>query len=319
MMIEEALTYYAFHNPETVLLRHNENMTYQVKDEEGSYVLRIHKPVDGFQLELLRMGKSPLSLIQGEMAVLDYLGQYPALGTQQVIRNKQGHAVTLLPDGTPLTVLRWVNGDTLETVPMKTDLAYGLGEMLGRLHRILSGMPRQVIRYGYDGRLLARMHREAATAERMGHLTPRQYGIVEKTLVYMQDSITVSSLPNLLVHADLGKSNLLYDGTKLIPIDFSLSGYSLPEMDISSAFGHINDVDLNREVLRGYRAVSRFSIDEKQLDVFMCFQVLLFVLCQHMRIAGEAWFPLKMEGWCEEHFLPLISAGQISPDLGLYQ
>lgn len=315
------MTNYAFQNAQVQLLRHNENRTYKVTDDRGCYLLRIHKPVDGFQLELVRMGKSILSLIQGEMAVLEYLAQYPALGTQQVYRNSQGQAVTRLRDGTPVTVLGWLEGETLENVPMTESLAYRLGEMIGRLHNVLSGMPRQVVRYGYDSRLLTSMLRETARAGQMGHLTPRQQDVVERTLTYMQNYITASSpsYSSLLVHADLGKSNLLYDGTKFIPIDFSLSGYSRPEMDLSSVFSHMNNVNFNQEILKGYRAAGRLHIDEKGLDVYMCFQVLLFVLCQHERVAGEAWFPLKMEGWCEEHFLPLLASQKISPHLGLYQ
>lgn len=147
----------------------------------------IHKPVDGFQLELVRMGKSILSLIQGEMAVLEYLAQYPALGTQQVYRNSQGQAVTRLRDGTPVTVLGWLEGETLENVSMTESLAYRLGEMIGRLHNVLSGMPRQVVRYGYDSRLLTSMLRETARARANGTFDPPAAGCCgENTDIYAE-------------------------------------------------------------------------------------------------------------------------------------
>ena len=66
-MIHEALNCYDFKNPDVELLRHNENMTYKVTDVEKSYVLRIHKPSEGFNLELLRSDVDKTDLVIGEM------------------------------------------------------------------------------------------------------------------------------------------------------------------------------------------------------------------------------------------------------------
>jgi hypothetical protein len=49
-VIEEALQHYNFNKPHAKLIRHNENMTYLVDDEESKYVLRIHKSLEGLDL-----------------------------------------------------------------------------------------------------------------------------------------------------------------------------------------------------------------------------------------------------------------------------
>ena len=49
-MLNEAMKHYNFKNPETILIRHNENMTYLVKDDNQRYLLRIHKTADGLDL-----------------------------------------------------------------------------------------------------------------------------------------------------------------------------------------------------------------------------------------------------------------------------
>ena len=48
-------------------------MTYKVTDGKKTYVLRVHKPVEGFNIEFLRMGKYPAQLIAGEMELLLFL------------------------------------------------------------------------------------------------------------------------------------------------------------------------------------------------------------------------------------------------------
>ena len=50
-MINKALNYYHFNNPSVELIRHNENMTYKITDTDKSYVMRVHKPTEGFRLE----------------------------------------------------------------------------------------------------------------------------------------------------------------------------------------------------------------------------------------------------------------------------
>jgi len=50
--ISQAIKLYVFAQPKAELIRHNENMTYKITDFDKSYVLRVHKPVEGFSPDL---------------------------------------------------------------------------------------------------------------------------------------------------------------------------------------------------------------------------------------------------------------------------
>lgn len=58
--------------------------------------------------------------------------------------------------------------------------------------------------------------------------------------------------------------------------------------------------------------------DKMEIDVCLCMQILLFLIVQHSKIAGELWLFDKMDDWCENHFLPLIDNDAILTDKGLY-
>ncbi len=109
-----------------------------------------------------------------------------------------------------------------------------------------------------------------------------------------------------MVHSDLGKSNLIYRSGSIDPIDFSLSGVCVPKMDLASAFSHIHDEKLNGSVLNGYTSVFGNTVDSKEVDVCICLQLLLFVLCQHNIVAGEPWFPGMVDSWCRNQFVLLF-------------
>ncbi|MHB1152407.1 MAG: phosphotransferase enzyme family protein [Eubacteriales bacterium] len=316
-MIEEAVMYYNFNTAVTKLLRHNENMTYKIIKDDSSYLLRIHKPIEGFNLDFLRMGASPYKQIEDEMNILEYLNENSAIGTQKVIKNIYGNSVTILKDGTPVTVLGWIDGITLDNIEITSQVAFNIGTMLGDVHHKLNSLKLKN-RYNYNDKLLHKMIGECDTALESGHFNNRQTKIIKDTLDYsMKFFIKYNDKP-ILTHSDLGKSNLLFNNGKIIPIDFSLSGYSIAEMDLASVFSHINNESLNNEILNGYRSVNDNIINAKAIDVCFCLQILLFVICQHNKVAGECWFSEKLDEWCERQFIPLISDKQIFIDTGLY-
>jgi len=72
-LLQEALSFYSFKNSKIMFLRHNENITYKIEDIKKQYVLRIHKPVDGFSLGILSNEGEKQEYIQSEMLLLDYL------------------------------------------------------------------------------------------------------------------------------------------------------------------------------------------------------------------------------------------------------
>lgn len=316
-MIEEAVMYYNFNTAVTQLLRHNENLTYKIVKDDNSYLLRIHKPIEGFNLDFLRMEANPYKQIEDEMNILEYLNENSVIGTQKVIKNIYGNSVTILKDGTPVTVLGWIDGITLDNIVITSQIAFNIGTMLGDVHNKLKTLKLEN-RYTYNDKLLLKMTGECDKALESGHFNLRQAKIIKDTLHYSMEFFIQYNDKPILNHSDLGKSNLIFSNGKIIPIDFSLSGYSMAEMDLASIFSHINNEDLNNEIFNGYRSVNDNIINAKAIDVCFCFQILLFVICQHNKVAGECWFSEKVDDWCEKQFVPLISNKHIFSDIELF-
>lgn len=55
--IQEALAEYGMGTCDYKIIRHNENITCKVVKDEKSYVLRIHQPIEGFCISLVKDGK----------------------------------------------------------------------------------------------------------------------------------------------------------------------------------------------------------------------------------------------------------------------
>ena len=316
-MIDEALLHYNLVNYKAELIRHNENITYKVTDDNGQYVLRIHKPVDGFNLDLLRMGNDPVKQIKDEMQLLKQLNMHSKLGTQNVVENIHSDSVTVLKDGTPVTVLKWIDGCTLENVDITEDICMKMGVMIAKMHKSLQGLHLEN-RYQYNEKLLLKMLDETDTAFDKGHLSKTQAETIKSTLTYIYAYFSKVKSRYVLVHSDLGKSNLIYQNGKIIPIDFSLSGISIPEMDLASAFCHINNENLNNCILNGYTSEMGYAVDKNGIDTCICLQILLFVLSQHDKVSGQPWFPGKVDEWCRDRFIPLITGEEAAKNIGLY-
>lgn len=299
-MIDKALARYCFRHPRAELIRHNENMTYKVSDGELAYVLRIHKPAQGFNLGLLCAGMDIKHRIADEMRLLEFLAARGNVRVQQVKPNACGQSVTTLCDGTAVTVLEWIEGATLDDIEITPEIACSLGAMLGRLHNNLAQCTFDS-RYYYDSDLLAKMIDEANKASLCGKHTK----IIVAALSHIRRYLHGARGSFIPVHADLSKSNLIYSSGSVVPIDFSLSGYCVPEMDLASAFSHINDDELNQRLLDGYKSSSRFQPTSAGIEACFCLQILLFVVCQHSRFANQAWFNEKLDHWCQAYFAPL--------------
>lgn len=308
-MLEEALSNYSITVVGSELIRHNENMTYKIMGQNQAYILRIHKPIEGFNLGLLRMGKDASIMIEDEMILLDTLAKKTHLGTQRVVRNKQDQLVTILADGTPATLMEWVDGCTLEHETLTDAICFDLGVMIAKMHQGLDEISLNH-RYRYDGELLSKMVAEACVAYECGHFTKEQMEIIEKTLVYIQDYLNENQHRFTLVHSDLSLSNLIYQNGTIIPIDFSLSGMSVPEMDLASVYSHIKEREFHRFIGNGYESILGECLDPKGIEICCCLQILLFVVCQHNGVAKETWFADALNRWCKDFFLPLIQMEQ---------
>ena len=304
-MIEKALKHYHFDNPTMELIRHNENMTYKITDMNKSYVMRVHKPIEGINIELLHFNKSKMDLIDDEIKLLQFLAKAENIHTQKVILNIFEKPITMLEDNIPITVLEWIDGTTLEDIDIDKKIANELGVMIGRLHNSLA-QTKFENRYCYDDVLLSKMIDEASIAVTQGHFNDFNAKVIIETLTYIRNYLFNESNRFSFVHADLGKSNLIYYNDMITPIDFSLSGYCIPEMDLASAYSHINNKALNEVIFNGYKSVCIYEPEDKRIKVCFCLQILLFIIIQHNKFAIEEWFQEKLDDWCNEYFVPLI-------------
>ena len=302
-MIKNALQFYDFDSPKTELIRHNENMTYKIIDNNKSYLLRIHNPVEGFNLDMLRCGIDKVKLISDEVKILQHLEE--TLWTQKVKLSVCGNPITFLDDDVPVTVLEWVEGVTIDNINITSEIAWKLGAMIGKMHNSLVHFTANH-RYCYDNALLMRMIDESSNALIQGHFTKQQSEIIANALNCIGEYFSNAKERFMIVHTDLGKSNIILQNDTLIPIDFSLSGFCIPEMDLASAFAHINDDALNESILNGYTSANKYILDEVGIEACFCLQILLFVVCQHNKFAKESWFGEKLDEWCSNHFNPLI-------------
>ena len=304
-MIEEAIEKYNFVNPTSRFVRHNENITYCITDDNGQYVLRIHKPSNGFSVDFLRLGVAQDKFVESEIEVLTYLENTSQLGTQKVVRNKSGEPITTLRDGSLVTALEWVKGKTLENMEITNELAFRLGWMIGSVHKSMSKVKIEN-RYIYGAKMIDKLLEEVRYAIAAKHYDKEHGAIIIDTLLKIKMKMDKDKNRFSFVHADLGKSNLLLCNEAIVPIDFSLSGYCLPEMDLASIFSHINNDKLNKEILKGYESYCSIKVDEKAIQTCLSLQVLLFIICQHEKIYNQPWIEKSMERWCNDIFLPYL-------------
>ena len=148
-MIDEALSYYDFKEPDTFLIRHNENMTYQVMDGNQKYLLRIHKSAEGLDFSSL-CGHLPRQVyIESEIELLLRLNENSAIQLQAPVNNKFGTYVTRLSSGYYATALTWIDGDALTNMVITNEVVYEIGKLIGQLHNSVVKLP-YINRYSYD-------------------------------------------------------------------------------------------------------------------------------------------------------------------------
>ena len=309
-MMAQALGSYELCCPQAELIRHNENMTYRIDDGHRRYVLRIHKPIAGFSLDIFPP-IDRVSLVENELAIVADLGRGTSLRMQLPVPGKDGAVVQALSDGTPVSLLTWVEGRTVETLNQTPEMLRAIGMMTAKMHlfseRQSFGGDRHH-RRAYDQSLLRPIAERIRAANALGTITDAQRQAVMSALDEMRGRFgELDRLhPQILTHADLSKSNMIVaeDGA-ITPIDFSLSGYSHFYMDIGGLFGHITNPEDRRRILEGYKEVRNCEILPRYVEPYFAMQVILFVACQYERAAQWDWFGGKMQQWCEEIFQPL--------------
>lgn len=304
-MIEEALMNYNFVHPETILIRHNENMTYAVTDENKKYLMRIHKAAEGLDFSLY-CGDTPRQIfIESEIELLEKLHDIRSIKTQCPIKNVSGEYVTRLRSGDLVTVLSWLDGDNLVNTTITEELVYQIGQMIGELHNATTQIS-YTKRYCYDDSFVDRISNEIKKAYEMKHIEKYQYEHIEEVLFYIKRILAGERNNFIIVHSDLSKSNLIYDKGNICPIDFSLSGYGIPEMDLGEIICSLHHDELIPSLLAGYESVGDHNINKSYIDVFTAFSIISYIAIHHNKVYQDEKFVKAMDRWCNTLFAPAI-------------
>jgi len=310
-LLSEALGLYSLKQPQTELIRHNENMTYKITDVDKEYVLRIHKRVEGFSTDIHDLNISQTDLIQGELDIISALKNGTDLPMQTPVCGIKRNLVQVLADGTPATLLEWVEGQTVEGAGITPEILKNSGKLMAKMHLFFS-QPKEIekryLRYSYGQTTLIRIAERIENAAMIKAISSEQSRIILNAIVEMRrrfdelDSIQEKQI----VHADLSKSNVIVSPNgQLTPIDFSLCGYSHFYMDVGGIFAHIREDDDRKLIIEGYRSVRDCEIQPRYVEPYFVLNILLFIACQYERAKDWDWFPGNLERWCRDIFQPL--------------
>jgi len=308
-LVQEALAEYEFTDPQLSFIRHNENITYKIDDNDKNYVLRIKKPVEGFTSDIFGTEITAYELMEDEMMMIEYARNVIRLALQKPIRNRKGKLVSRLSDGSPACLLVWVEGDVLNEKTVTSTQAVLLGKMAAQLQRGLHGQEYIFKRFSYTVNLIQPMKEQLDDAAQNGQITKEKTELM-KTALHIIESrmLELDAIQGMkgMLHADLGLSNVIVTETDLIPIDFSLSGYGYYFMDVAMMMSQFKDKKIRWCIKQGYEQESNKEVPAPFIDAFFALGVLLYICCQHNRVWKEDWFSETINRWCNTIFIPLI-------------
>ncbi len=306
ILLNEALARYGLEDCKAELIRHNENMTFRVG---GRYLLRIHRHKVGFTTEPLYEGLDRSNLYESELAFIKHL-KFCGLNVQSPVPNKDGHLVTRLSDGTPVTVLGWLEGRTIDKSDLLPPLCHKIGVMIAHLHKAAESFP-AVSALSYDAALCARLVRKLQDLNTTGILDANSTDIMTAALDIVAQLLGEKKEEFILVHSDLSLSNMLITDDGIAPIDFSLSGYCHPMNDISELYCTVNGAVNRQAIADGYTAAGGI-IDSRILNGTFALNVLLGIILHCESWTKENWFAGKLEGWCKNIFTPLTEGKPVA-------
>lgn len=304
-LVREALQAYPCGRVDLHFLRHNENITCRVTTRQGEvYVLRIQAPVPGFSLGLYE--EIPLAdRMQGEAELLLHLSQTAPFPVQTPVKNHQGEYVTILSQGIPCEMLRWVHGEPLSQVVERGsahkdrgEYAKELGILAARLHEAAEGF--SGTRLAYSHKLVERMGAELLKACEQTHISRDHWSVCRDVLEEVDHIMTeLDQCPEAasLIHADLSFDNVLQTSSGLAPIDFSLSGFGYRAQECGMLAANYEDKDLQEQIRKSYEKTGKIAIKQHHMEAFLAFSILLFVTAQHNRFWREKWFQDSMQRW----------------------
>ncbi|MFT3950943.1 MAG: aminoglycoside phosphotransferase family protein [Oscillospiraceae bacterium] len=308
-MLNEVFKNYKFKHPEAIFIRHNENMTYMVKDDNQKYLLRIHKTIDGLDLSHGCRNIQRQALISSEIELLNQLHAAGGIKTQRPVKNNLGKYITYLENGVSATVLTWLDGEDLQKTVISDELAYKIGETIGKLHNAMSNIPGRD-RYIYDETYIDKVSNDINAAYELKHIAERHYKPMQEVLSCVRRTIVKERWEFVFLHADLSKSNLIQSHGEICPIDFSLSGYSLPDQDLADINWTLHNEKLTPSLFTGYEAATERTINHFFFRMFTALYPISYIASHHNKIDQDEKFIQTLDRWCHTVLNPFIISQQ---------
>ena len=300
-ILGDALHRYGLTGAKAELIRHNENMTYCIDDK---FLLRIHKSKIGFTTVPFYKDIDIIKNRENELKFLEHL-KSSGLYVQSPIKNNDNELVTVLRDGTVVTMLTWLPGRILDKSELSEALGYKLGEMLGKVHMAAKGYNANYSLI-YDKNLCQRLQEILFNLLKNERLDNKYYTIMSDSLELIGDKLKHSEAEYIFVHSDLSLSNILISNDGLIPIDFSLFGYSTPMLDFGSIYCFVDEVNCRISIVKAYEETTGCKVNTDEIDIYFALQILLGIVSHYELWIDEDWFCNRLPEWCNETFIPLL-------------
>jgi len=272
-LIEIALRQYGITNYSLSFIRHNDNLTLKIDNNEdnNSYVLRIHSPITTG----LQGVQHTFEGLNAEMELLNNLSEQTSLQLQQPIKNQNGNLVSTIIDVDnniiPLaTLLSWKDGVVYTGKELHSEkLAYEVGVVLAQLHNFSNNwvIPQPFIRPNYDIEKYRNLTDRLQYGVEINLFTSKQYDVILETMKYI--NIIFDSTPKVnknwgIIHADLQGGNIIVNNETVIPIDFGFAGYGYYLFDIGVTLTSF-DINHRKKVLEGYKTLRTLSEEDELL------------------------------------------------------
>ncbi|WP_430786916.1 phosphotransferase enzyme family protein [Virgibacillus flavescens] len=272
-LIEIALGHYGITDYSSRFIRHNDNLTSKIDNNEdsNSYVLRIHSPITSG----LQGVQHTFEGLTAEMELLNTLNEQTSLSLQQPVTNNKGKLVSTIVDvennSSPLaTLLTWKEGNdyTGEELNSK-NIAYEVGVVLAKLHNFSTNwiIPQPFIRPNYDIEKYWNLTDRLQYGVEINLYTSEQYDVIVDTMNYIEaifDRIEKTKTNWGMIHADLQGGNIIVNNDTVIPIDFGFSGYGYYLFDLGITLTSFN-THHRKNVLEGYKSLRNINGEDELL------------------------------------------------------
>ena len=110
----------------------------------------------------------------------------------------------------------------------------------------------------------------------------------------------------VIIHADLSKSNMIDNGMTISPIDFSMSGYGPPELEIGNLFFDIDDYKLRIALLSGYESIAGMKLNHEYLRIYEAYSIIWYILIHHKQWGADEKYQKKIDRLTSAILAPLL-------------